>query len=374
MTRWRTDFRVKSDMVLAKDQKKIVFKASDGSHEIHLRTKRGEGKHAADALYLVAHVILDDDDPQHAADEARTLLDRFLDVLAIVTSAYYRIEDRILVADWSPGLTERRFLLFKKFPDPNVPIYGLCQQDLDSVAKLMRNPIPRTVQLAIRWWADGVSHRPAREQFQYFWYALEILAEHAKPAMKVASKCSVCAGDLYCPACGKTPLHRPFPKQAIQMLIQKHVTGQPEELFKVADEVRNWLLHGEDPKEIERDLKMKWEKLSDALGRATWGAILSTLLNIAAANVTEPEKLALAKASTYVHYEFFVTSVMSMGAAHADPANPQVEEFEPDMKVSLVVKEREEVEERQQDSGDGQDAAGEAGSESAKSDSAPDLG
>lgn len=47
MTRWRVDHEIKSDLVLAKTEKQIVFKAPDRSHEIYLITRRGPGKHAA---------------------------------------------------------------------------------------------------------------------------------------------------------------------------------------------------------------------------------------------------------------------------------------------------------------------------------------
>jgi hypothetical protein len=33
-----------------------------------------------------------------------------------------------------------------------------------------------------------------------------------------------------------------------------------------------------------------------------------------------------------------------MGARHADPANPQIDEFLPDFKVEVIVKDRDEVE------------------------------
>lgn len=342
MTRWRVDFRVKSDLVLAKHERKLLFVPADNSYEIHLFTKRGQGKHAADELYLSSHVVLQDEDPQSAADKAEIHLRQFLDVLAIVTSVYYRIEGRILVADWTPGLTNRRFLHFKSFPDPHVPLYALRQDHLETVKKLMANPIPRSVQLAMRWWARGVSAGQASEQFQFFWYALEILAEHAKPSVKVPSKCPTCNGDLFCPSCKVTPLHRPYPKQAVKMLVEKHVRGEPDHFFALIDEARNRLLHGDDPKEIERELSIKWEKISDSLGKATWAALLSTLINITAANATQAGKLALIETNTYVPYHVTVASDISMGVAHADPANPQIEEFQPDFQLDMIVHEGQE--------------------------------
>lgn len=340
MTRWRVDFKVKSDLVLAKYEKKILFTSPDGTHEIHLLTKRGQGKHAADELYLSAHVILEDNDPAHATEVAETHLRRFLDVLAIVSSSYYSIEERVMVVDWSPNLTMRRLLVYNMFPNPHVPMYALTQVQMDTVRKLMVNPIPRAVRLAMRWWARGLSADSPSEQFQYFWYSLEILAEHVKPATKVASKCHKCSGDLYCPICKEVPLHRPYPKQAIKMLVDKHVTGQPDKFFALIDEARNRLLHGDDPAIIEAELKIEWGRISDSLGKATWVALLSTLMNLVSINMTEAGKLDIIETNTFVHYDVGLTSDISVGATHADPANPQIEEFElPNFNVSINVQE-----------------------------------
>ena len=144
MTRWRVDFRVKSDMVLVKHEKELVFISPDNSYKIHLLTKRGPGKHAADELYLSAHVILEDDDLENATDKAEVCLQRFLDVLSIVTNGYYRIKERIMVADWTPGLNKRRFLYYKEFPNPNIPVYALEGAHIDTVKTLLTNPIPRS--------------------------------------------------------------------------------------------------------------------------------------------------------------------------------------------------------------------------------------
>jgi hypothetical protein len=268
-------------------------------------------------------------------------------VLAVLTSGSYHIEEKVLVADWTPGLKERPFLYFKIFPDPNVPKHVLNQEIVDSVAKLVTHEIPRPVRLAIRWWARGVAMSPASDQFQYFWYALEILAEHVKPSVKVASKCPHCQGELFCPACNRAPVHRPYPKQAIKMLIEKHVRGDDRQrLYTLIDNARNRLLHGDDPRDIERDLGIEWGKLSDSLGKATWAAILTTLVNIDAAHATERRRLAMIDVNTYLHWEVTVVSDMSMGATHVDPSNPQIEEFWPNFKLDMIVKDRDEVEGR----------------------------
>jgi hypothetical protein len=129
------------------------------------------------------------------------------------------------------------------------------------------------------------------------------------------------------------------------MLIEKHVKGQPGEFFARIDEVRNRLLHGDDPVDIEQALAFKWHELTDALGKATWAALLSNLVNMTAANAAAPGKLAIADTNTYAHYEMNVITDMSMRVKHADPANPQIDEFQlPNFKLDLIVKDHDEVE------------------------------
>jgi hypothetical protein len=347
MTRWRVDFRVKSDVVLAKDQKTIIFAAPDNTHEIHLFTRRGEGKHAVDELYLSAHVILEGENAFASADRAETYLRQFLEILAIATSGSYRLEQRILVADWTAGLTNRRFWHFKKFPDPRVPIYALRQDIIESIKTLTASPIPTAVRLAMQWWARGVSAGMPHEQFQFFWYALEIIADYSKPSIRVPSKCASCSGDLFCRTCNVIPLHRPYPKQAIKMLIEKHVRTEPQRFFAVIDDATNRLLHGDDPENIARDLDASWDRLSDSLGKTTWAAILGVLVNIAAPTATEGQKLNLLESNSFMHYHVTSRTEISMGAAHADPNNPQIEEFLPSFQLNMIVSEHDEADRQQ---------------------------
>lgn len=339
MTRWRVDFPVKSDLVLKKDESEVIFVSPDGTHEIHLFTKRGEGKHAADELYLSAHVLLEDEDPQQAGDRAEQYLRLFLEVLSIVTCGYFRIQQRTLVADWSPELTMRKLLYYKTFPNPHVPMYAIGKKEIDSAKTLMASPVPLAISMALKWWRLGASAGSPEEQFQYFWFALEILAEHQKPSDKVSSKCQACHDDLFCRKCNNVPLHRPYPKQSIKLLINKHVTGDTDHFFDVVDEARNRLLHGDDPEAIERDLKVKWERISDGLGKATYAALISALLNNSAAKATEKTQLSLIQTNTFAHYDVIVAIDGAMGCSHADPMNPKIQEFEPTLDVKMIVSE-----------------------------------
>ena len=341
VTRWRVDHEIKSDIVLVQDQNQVVFVAPNKSHEIYLKTRRGSGQHAADELFLSSHLILEDNDPRAAAARADDYLDQFLETLSVISSAFYRIKRRVMVADWTSGLTRRRVIIYKEFPNPHVPLYGLSQDLIDSVAKLSVNPIPLNVRLAMARWSQGVAATSSPEQFQYFWYALEILAEHLKPAIRVPSKCPHCTGDLYCQSCEKVPLHRPYPKQALQMLVQKHVGEDHARFFKIMDEARNRLLHGEDRKVIERELDVGWEALSDDLGKLTWIVLLDTLRQITADGSPDGVTLEFLQSNTFVHYHVEMGTEAEFGAHHADPANPLIDEFQPNLEIKMIVNEHE---------------------------------
>lgn len=349
MTRWRVDHEIKSDHVLAKDEKQLLFKAPDRSHQIYLITRRGAGIHAADELYLSSHVILDDEDPIKAADKADVYLRQFLETLSIVTNASYQIRKRVMVVDWTPGLTRRGFTYFKNFPNPDVPLYALTHKHIETVTKYSTNPIPLSVRLAMSWWARGVKARLPSEQFQLFWYALEILAEYLKPTAKVSSKCPVCSSDLYCQTCGTIPLHRPYPKQAIKMIVEKHVSNDRDEFFRIIDGSRNKLLHGEDEKTIEKDIGLKWEKLCDMLGQVTWLSLLDTLGRITMETADADTELVLSKTNTFVHYHVATKVNAIMTGNHLDPLNPQIDEFQPQFEWNMIVKEHEKKEQEQQD-------------------------
>ena len=253
-----------------------------------------------------------------------------------------------MVADWTPGLKSHRFLYFKEFPNPDVPNYGLTQEHIETVAKYSANPIPLSVRLAMSWWARGVKASYPTEQFQYFWYALEILAEHLKPTTRVSSKCPACNGDLNCQTCGSVPLHRPYPKQALKMVIEKHVRHDPDHFFKTVDEARNRLLHGADDKAIEQDLGIKWEKLSDNLGKVTWVSLLDTLGKITMETSDKETLLALIETNTFVHYHVTIRTDMIMSGNHLDPANPQIDEFQPKFELNMIVNEHEKKDQGEQ--------------------------
>ena len=108
------------------------------------------------------------------------------------------------------------------------------------------------------------------------------------------------------------------------------------------DDARNKLLHGEDKEKIEQDLGVPWEKLSDDLGKVTWFALLDILGHLMIAASSENIDLALVEASTFVHYHVTMRTDLIIGAHHANPSDPQIDEFMlPGFEVNMIVNEDE---------------------------------
>lgn len=337
MTRWLVDFKVASDLVLDQAETKLRFASHDGTYEIHMSTREELREGEPPELYLSTQVLLDADEPSAAVDAAKAHLRTFLGLLSVTTSTYYDIASVRMVVDWTPGLTRRRFLLYRKFANPELPFFGLTQGIFDSVARFLKNEIPEAISLAVDWWARGARRPDATEQFMYFWFALELLAEASKSPERVPDRCALCRGPLFCQTCDRVTTHRPYPKQAIEALIKRHVTGEPEAFFEKADKARNALMHGTNPREIEHAIGVTWSGLADDLGPATWAALITALVRLSQATATGREVLEIAQANTFTQYDFHIAGGMAMSVNHADPNSPQIEEFQPDFKWELGV-------------------------------------
>jgi hypothetical protein len=85
----------------------------------------------------------------------------------------------------------------------------------------------------------------------------------------------VCKGPLHCTACGTTPLHRPYPKQAIEQLFTKYGPSDDGKLYRRATEARNRLMHGDETEAIEVALDIDFADLVNDVGKLAWFSIFN---------------------------------------------------------------------------------------------------
>jgi hypothetical protein len=136
------------------------------------------------------------------------------------------------------------------------------------------------------------------DQFTYFWFALEIVAEFQKPADKVNDKCPRCQSALYCEKCETHPQHRPYAKQAIRALLMEADNDCDDATVALLDKTRNSLMHGATLKEIEGSLPDPHESVVDTLGRLLWKALVKQF-----PREMFDGSLVMGMPSTYVHYK-----------------------------------------------------------------------
>ena len=329
MRKWIVDFEVEAHVVLHKEQPCLEYKSPDGGYLVQLRNYKVDP--GIEAPVLSVQVIFESESAQAAVEEAKDKLRLCLDTLACITGSRWKIHRVIRAIDWTPGITERDCRQVKDFSNPDLPVFGVGNEHVDTLRLLMTKPMDPDLRLALRWFARGVNVDYADERFQFFWFALEILAERGKAPEMVPDRCPKCRTELFCPRCQKVSVHKPYPKQAIQQLLEKHVRGHWLKLFTILDKVRNSLLHGEYPDEIEKSLSIDLVSVADHLGKAVWAALISSFSLPAG-----EKKLSFIQPQTFSHMKLSMWSDLSIGSDRADPNHPKIEAFtevQVDMRV-----------------------------------------
>lgn len=249
---------------------------------------------------LSLHIYFEAPDLEEAKETAEDLMASCLNMLAFTTGAGFRKHRirQIVDADTSSTKAVRDVLMWAekvKYEDPQ-PF--LDNANATSIERLLAHDIPPAIQRALRWYRLGIDASSPDDQFTYFWFSLEIVAEFQKPTEKVHDKCPHCQEPLYCENCETHPTHRPYAKQAIRALMKAADQECDDATVSLLDRTRNRLMHGATLREIENSLPNPHEHVVDILGRILWRALVMQF----------PEDLfdgtvVMGVPSTYVHYK-----------------------------------------------------------------------
>ena len=156
---------------------------------------------------------------------------------------------------------------YQPFPGHELPYPVLTSAIFKSVEVFAEAKISDRMRRVLRWFARGVRSPYPDDQFQYFWFVVELLAQLDKVPEQVNDLCSKCRHPLYCEKCGMHPTHRPYPKQAILGLFGSTISDEPDVFFVKANKVRNCLLHGDDIRRVEIEVQLGIGEMVDKLGR-----------------------------------------------------------------------------------------------------------
>jgi hypothetical protein len=289
-------FQVKSECSFVSDEMTLEVSHPSGKFRALARNILRE---SFDTPFLISvSIFFDSLSLDDAAEVADQFLSEFLSILTLSTSARLSRYRMLSVVDvTNPDKNASRTVkLFSDTLDHGDPD-SIMEHDIGrTVEVLLGSDIDPAVMRALRWYRLGVNAKSQDDQFSYFWFALELVAEFLKSTDRVHDKCSRCHNPLYCENCEEHPTHRPYAKQAIHSAILSANKGISKKILSNLDETRNGLMHGRTMEEIESDLPILSNNIVDILGDIVRCVLLSSFKK----DVSMP--ITLWEPSTYLSY------------------------------------------------------------------------
>lgn len=219
-----------------------------------------------------------------------------MNMLAFTTVSRFQRHRIRQIVEATAGTAMRSVLMWSESIEYEDPQPFLDANIVHSVERLSEFDIPPAIRRALRWYRLGINSNLPDDQFTYFWFALEIVAEIQKSTEKVADACPKCRSPLYCEPCQTHPTHKPYAKQAIRALLKAVDRNCDDAAIDRLDKTRNSLMHGSTLNEIEDALPQPHEEIVDVLGRLLWKALVHEF-----PREMFDGKLSMGIPSTYVH-------------------------------------------------------------------------
>lgn len=317
LRRWIADFRIESSLILPPETPELRIRLPDCELAIQNASKDDLATESLAAQLFVRAANIEE-----AESYANERLREILATLSYGTSCVFRVSRQRFVMDWTPGIEIRETYAYghdkpiERWPD-------LASDHLETLAGLECCEQIEHLRTPLRWFAAGIRSTIAEDQFQYFWFVLEIIAEMTKGTDRVTDKCARCRSDLLCPACNAVSEHRPFQKQAIEMLLTRlNVSMERQrDLF----DIRNGIMHGRTRSEIEEEIQVHAPDFEMAVAvDFMWQTAFAAIFNAFKLKQSQVESLALASRDTVVSRTVTMKAHMMMGM-RGDPANPKLE-------------------------------------------------
>jgi hypothetical protein len=253
-----------------------------------------------------------------------------INALAYTTNRKFAIYKLHKLIEWTPGIRQRHARIFHSSPldhraEPSlVPGFGKTAEYLIECQGNDKQ------QSAMRWYRLGIQGGAPEEQFSYFWFALEIVAQVLKSTDRVPSKCPVCRGALYCEHCKEHPTHRPYPGDAIRQVVARFQPENPDEVFDTLQKIRHTIMHGDRLSSIEAELACTVDEAVTKLAQIAWNAI-AVLFDESRA--TPPQPLMFGQPETMLRRTVFAALDVMIELLR-DHDSPRIENF-PDLSISI---------------------------------------
>lgn len=246
MPTYRGDFEVHAEVVLPYDAPPLEIKTTDPPMELRLRNGPIDAK--GHVTHLVAELVANVEQPDDSRLELTATLVRLLDVLSFVTHNGYKLIRCQRVIYWEPHATSRELRAFNVFDPYYPPLPELTQDLLDTVQRMLAvKPDPHVLR-ALACFRKGVLEPRLEDQFQQFWFAMEVIAEGTKDDEASPINCPTCLKALTCNTCNKEPTRRLSGRQGIRKMIFGMLPlDEARQVDQVLGKARNKLMHGSTP-------------------------------------------------------------------------------------------------------------------------------
>lgn len=319
------NYEIKSAVSIFEDGKWVVLQHPKG--KFRARICNIVRKDFRVPFLLSLQLTFDAEKLEVAKDIADEVLADCLNMLALTTgSSFVRHRVRQIV-DCTSDTQMRSCLMWGDSIGHEDPSPFIDDEIIASINQLLTFDMPPAVSRALRWYRIGISSSTPDDQFQYFWFALELIANFQKSSEKVPDQCPHCKSPLYCELCKTHPQHKPYIKQAIQSLIKAVDKDCDDATIKVLGDARNSLMHGTTLKEIEEKLPEPHEDIVDILGKIVFKALINQI-----PQEVLTDKVVFGSPSTYVHRSL-------TGVAHIKTVVPIDADGEFDLSFSSMTME-----------------------------------
>lgn len=317
------NYEIRSDISVGIDGQRLRLHDPKGTFEA--RISNIVRNDFSTPFLLAVELLFDAPNLDEARDIAEEKLAECLNMFALVAGASvrrHRIKQIVECQPDASGMHDCRFWGDSIIHDDPRPC--LIPQTVDTLERFLSFDAPRAIRRALRWYRIGINASVPEDQFQYFWFALEIIAVFQKTPDKVTDTCPDCKSPLYCQQCQTHPVHKPFPKQAIRKVIQTADPTYDHALVDALELTRNRLMHGATLKEIETRLPKSGEDMVDVLGHVLFKALIQQF-----PRELFSQKLSVAVPTTYIH------RVLS-GIAHMKTVVPRLTDGDLDLTFAGV--------------------------------------
>lgn len=324
---------VSSSLCLADDSVRHTVTEPSGAFVATISNNPDAGPFARRALQV--EMVFEAPSLDDVRNVALDKLVPLLNALAFTTGASFSDPVVIQAFDWTPGLTEREARYFSS-PQASISAQALSGVLLETAERVMAMHADEVSRSAMRWYRLGLRASDPEEQFSYFWFAVEIVAEALKEAGKITPTCPQCKADLYCPKCETVPSRRRVGTEAIEDLICSVAPrgADTNELVMTLSKIRNTLLHGRRISSIADRLPCTDEQAVDVLARIAWRGI--TRLADQEQDPRPGEALEMIQSEDVINRTMTAGAQVWTQLTDGDPDEPDLR-FAPDIKISLVV-------------------------------------